>query len=189
MSDEPIKMREDTCQLLAELADPGTLATSLFEFEQGDITQGDEEDATSEWEQEQIKMLKRQRALSCELRVSNFGFDDKEQDKDRMMLRDKEKEKETETGEKECTKEAKLTAAEVSQWGIDEVCEWLRGLKLDDVTDDYIARFRANHIDGDVLLSLTHEDLEEKELNIESFGHRKKILKAVEDLNSTLTQS
>jgi class 3 adenylate cyclase/predicted ATPase len=54
-----------------------------------------------------------------------------------------------------------------------DVAEWLRGLGL----EQYAQLFSDNDIDGEILCGLTAEDL--KELGISSFGHRRRLLKAI----------
>src|SRR6201997_2567344 len=54
-----------------------------------------------------------------------------------------------------------------------DVAAWLRGLGL----DQYAQLFRDNDIDGEILCGMTAEDL--KELGINSFGHRRKLLNAI----------
>ena len=49
---------------------------------------------------------------------------------------------------------------------------WLRGLGL----DQYAGAFRDNDIDGEVLCTLTSDDL--REIGVASVGHRRKILDA-----------
>jgi hypothetical protein len=58
---------------------------------------------------------------------------------------------------------------------------WLRGLGL----GQYEAAFRENEIDGEVLPTLTAEDL--KELGVTILGHRRKMLTAIANLGSTET--
>jgi predicted ATPase/class 3 adenylate cyclase len=54
-----------------------------------------------------------------------------------------------------------------------DVTAWLRGLGL----EQYIQHFRDNDIDGETLCGMTAEDL--KELGISSFGHRRRLFKAI----------
>ena len=53
-----------------------------------------------------------------------------------------------------------------------DVAAWLRGLG-----EQYAQLFRDNDIDGEILCGMTAEDL--KELGINSFGHRRRLLKAI----------
>ena len=59
--------------------------------------------------------------------------------------------------------------------------EWLRDLGL----DEYASAFRDNHIDPQLLLSLTARDL--KEIGVASVGHRRKIFDAMENCGSRLS--
>ena len=54
-----------------------------------------------------------------------------------------------------------------------DVARWLQEIGL----PEYVERFRANDVDGEVLRSLTGDDL--KELGVTSLGHRKKLLAAI----------
>ena len=60
-----------------------------------------------------------------------------------------------------------------------DVAAWLKNLGL----GQYEAAFRDNAIDGDLLASLTAEDL--KDLGVTIVGHRRKILDATATLNSS----
>src|SRR5262249_4969478 len=57
-----------------------------------------------------------------------------------------------------------------------EVGDWLRNLGL----ERYEPAFRRNHIDGEVLLKLTAEDL--RELGVEAAGDRRRLLEAIRSL-------
>src|SRR4026207_1995642 len=57
-----------------------------------------------------------------------------------------------------------------------DIPAWLLGLGL----EQYESLFRANHIHGDLLRSLTAEDL--RELGISSVGHRRRLLDAIHAL-------
>ena len=57
-----------------------------------------------------------------------------------------------------------------------DVAAWLRGLGL----EQYAQLFRDNDIDGEILCGMTAEDL--KELGISSFGHRRRLVKAIATL-------
>ena len=59
-----------------------------------------------------------------------------------------------------------------------DVGHWLRSLGL----GQYQAAFRDNEIDGAMLPKLTVDDL--KDLGVAAVGHRRKILSAIEELNS-----
>jgi diacylglycerol kinase (ATP) len=55
---------------------------------------------------------------------------------------------------------------------VDEVCAWLETLEL----GEYCERFRANKIDGELLLSLEERDLEE-DFAMENKYHRRRLLR------------
>jgi class 3 adenylate cyclase len=57
-----------------------------------------------------------------------------------------------------------------------DIAGWLRELGL----ELYVPAFRENDIDGDVLRSLTAEDL--RDLGIASVGHRRRLLDAIKGL-------
>ena len=57
-----------------------------------------------------------------------------------------------------------------------DVGDWLRSLGL----GQYEGTFRENEIDGEVLPTLTAEDL--KELGVAVLGHRRKMLTAIAEL-------
>jgi class 3 adenylate cyclase len=63
-----------------------------------------------------------------------------------------------------------------------DIGAWLRGLGL----EQYEPVFCDNDIDGDVLPSLTADDL--KDLGINSVGHRRRLLEAIAALNESGTQ-
>jgi class 3 adenylate cyclase len=58
-----------------------------------------------------------------------------------------------------------------------DVAQWLRGLGL----EQYVAGFRDNDIDGEILRRLTAEDL--RELGVLSIGHRRRLLDAIAALD------
>src|ERR1700722_18661254 len=60
-----------------------------------------------------------------------------------------------------------------------DVGDWLRSLGL----GQYETAFRENEIDGDVLPTLTGEDL--KELGVVALGHRRKLLTAFAELSGS----
>jgi class 3 adenylate cyclase/predicted ATPase len=64
-----------------------------------------------------------------------------------------------------------------------DIAAWLHGLGL----EQYEPIFRDNDIDGDVLPSLTAEDL--KDLGINSVGHRRRLFGAIAALNESGTQT
>ena len=61
-----------------------------------------------------------------------------------------------------------------------DIAAWLRGLGL----GQYEAAFKDNEIDGEILPKLTVDDL--RDLGIAAVGHRRKIMAAVEAMNSGL---
>ena len=58
-----------------------------------------------------------------------------------------------------------------------DIGEWLRGIGL----EQYEAAFRDNEIDGDILRTLTADDL--KDLGVTIVGHRRKMLTAISELS------
>ena len=62
-----------------------------------------------------------------------------------------------------------------------DVASWLRGLGL----ERYEATFRENDVDGELLPTLTADDL--KEIGVTSFGHRRHLLEAIAKLNEQRT--
>ncbi|ORY04337.1 RA-domain-containing protein [Basidiobolus meristosporus CBS 931.73] len=66
----------------------------------------------------------------------------------------------------------------VTNWGVQEVCEWLRTMGY----EAYESPFRDNLITGSVLLHLDHDAL--KELSIRSVGKRLQLLKAIYHLKT-----
>lgn len=71
----------------------------------------------------------------------------------------------------------------VSQWSVDNVCNWLEGLNL----KEYEETFRNHAIDGKELIHLTHENLLIS-LKIDVLGHRNKILRGIQALKNPLWQ-
>ena len=57
-----------------------------------------------------------------------------------------------------------------------DVVAWLRRLGL----EEYAHAFRDNHVDGEVLLQLTPDDL--ISIGVTSVGHRRRIMAAITDL-------
>jgi SAM domain (Sterile alpha motif) len=57
-----------------------------------------------------------------------------------------------------------------------DIAGWLRELGL----EEYEPAFRENHIEGNLLQSLTAEDL--RDLGIASVGHRRRLLEAIKAL-------
>ncbi|KPJ14853.1 Diacylglycerol kinase eta [Papilio machaon] len=69
-----------------------------------------------------------------------------------------------------------LTAAQVRNWGIKEVQNWLESLQL----GEYAEAFAKHDVTGRELLSLARRDL--RELGVTKVGHVKRILQGVKDL-------
>ncbi|KAJ5384908.1 Sterile alpha motif type 2 [Penicillium concentricum] len=65
-------------------------------------------------------------------------------------------------------------------WTPLEVVEWMQGLGLE---DDIVNTFLANDISGSILLELQNEDL--KELEIASFGKRRKVMGYIKNLRGS----
>ena len=65
---------------------------------------------------------------------------------------------------------------EIESWTVKDVTDWLSAIKL----DAYVSKFAENEIDGGILLELSLEDLDYMQMKI--LGHRKVILKGIEDL-------
>jgi class 3 adenylate cyclase/tetratricopeptide (TPR) repeat protein len=63
------------------------------------------------------------------------------------------------------------------------IAHWLRSLGLSDYTQAFI----DNHIDEEILLSLTVEDL--KDIGIASVGHRRRLMTAIEELKHAKEQA
>jgi hypothetical protein len=63
-----------------------------------------------------------------------------------------------------------VRAAKAKEWTVGETMEWLgqQGLAR------YATTFAENHVDGELLLQLTNDDLRD-ELKILSFGDRRKL--------------
>uniref|UniRef100_A0A0C9RNF5 CNKSR3_1 protein n=1 Tax=Fopius arisanus TaxID=64838 RepID=A0A0C9RNF5_9HYME len=68
----------------------------------------------------------------------------------------------------------------VAEWKTDQVCEWLKG--LDNSVLPYVHSFTNNKVNGQQLLSLRPEDLEQ--LGVLKVGHQEIILEAVEYLRN-----
>lgn len=78
---------------------------------------------------------------------------------------------------------AVINANAVSRWNVDQVCNWLDTLGLEQYKDV----FTENHIDGMELLHLSHDSLLTM-LKISALGNRNKILRAVQALRNPLWQ-
>jgi len=64
----------------------------------------------------------------------------------------------------------------VKEWKVDDVCEWLRQLK---VFHEYIPNFQNNHVDGEMLGDINDEDVKSM---ISKHMHAKKFMKELEAL-------
>jgi len=69
---------------------------------------------------------------------------------------------------------SKLNPANLTSWGVDDVCQWLNSEGLGRFMDT----FRENAVDGECLLSLDN-NLLKNDLGIVALGHRSRILKRV----------
>ena len=70
----------------------------------------------------------------------------------------------------------KLFSLDVKTWTSDDVYEWLTQISL----NQYAGIFKANDISGSILLDISLEDLDYMEIKV--LGHRKIILRGIEDL-------
>ena len=73
----------------------------------------------------------------------------------------------------------KLNVNEISSWPVNTVCSWLTEIGM----DDYIPLFHKEKIDGDILLELTDEYLQE--IGVKIGFHRMKFLKKLSNITST----
>ncbi|KAK9956255.1 hypothetical protein ABG768_014000 [Culter alburnus] len=64
----------------------------------------------------------------------------------------------------------------ITKWTPTQVVDWIRG--LDDSLQQYVANFEREKIDGEQLLKISHQDLEE--LAVTRVGHQELILEAVD---------
>jgi hypothetical protein len=64
-------------------------------------------------------------------------------------------------------------------WTVQQVGDFLHWLEL----GQYAAAFVENEIDGELLVDLDKEEL--KELTVTALGHRKKLLKALDNLKGS----
>ncbi|KAM8953915.1 connector enhancer of kinase suppressor of ras 2-like isoform 2-T2 [Pelodytes ibericus] len=69
-----------------------------------------------------------------------------------------------------------LVMEPISKWYPKQVVEWMKG--LDDCLQQYIKNFEREKINGEQLLHITHQELEE--LGITRIGHQELILEAVD---------
>lgn len=67
---------------------------------------------------------------------------------------------------------------EVNNWNVQDVAQWLTSMMLDQYTQAFI----TNQIDGPILLDVSLEDLDYMEIKV--LGHRKIILRGIEDLRN-----
>lgn len=65
------------------------------------------------------------------------------------------------------------------QWSLDDVLEWLKKEELN--PGEVVTSFRKNNIDGETLLSLTHQDIK-NELDIPTLKYRKRLYESIEKL-------
>eukprot|EP01032_Pedospumella_encystans_P022955 gene22955-26000_t len=72
--------------------------------------------------------------------------------------------------------EVDFKSKDVSEWAVPDVSAWLTELQL----QQYVSAFAQNAIVGSVLVDITSEDLDYME--IKALGHRKILLKGVDDL-------
>jgi len=69
----------------------------------------------------------------------------------------------------------------IETWDTDDVAEWLYTLRFDkEVLKEYQRQFKLNHIDGEVLLMLSSEDFQDKQLQFVQPHHAEIILMEVE---------
>lgn len=72
----------------------------------------------------------------------------------------------------------------VTKWSPKQVVDWTRG--LDDCLQQYVHKFEREKINGEQLLQISHQDLEE--LGVTRIGHQELVLEAV-DLLCALVSS
>ena len=77
----------------------------------------------------------------------------------------------------------KLQPSQAMHWNFDQVQQWLTVLGL----DQHIPIFNQNEINGQVLLDLTPGDLDY--MNITTLGHRKLILKGIDQLKTAINNN
>ena len=65
---------------------------------------------------------------------------------------------------------------DIQKWSVKDVSQWLVTIKL----GQYAAQFQENEIDGPILLELSLEDFDY--MSVKVLGHRKVLLKGIEDL-------
>ncbi|XP_066575732.1 connector enhancer of kinase suppressor of ras 3 [Amia ocellicauda] len=64
----------------------------------------------------------------------------------------------------------------ITKWSPQQVVEWMKG--LDDSLQQYVHNFEREKIDGEQLLKISHQDLEE--LRVARIGHQELVLEAVD---------
>lgn len=64
----------------------------------------------------------------------------------------------------------------VTKWSPKQVVDWTRG--LDDCLQQYVHKFEREKINGEQLLQISHQDLEE--LGVTRIGHQELVLEAVD---------
>ncbi|XP_075428989.1 connector enhancer of kinase suppressor of ras 2-like isoform X2 [Ascaphus truei] len=69
-----------------------------------------------------------------------------------------------------------LVMEPISKWSPKQVVDWMKG--LDDCLQQYIKNFEREKINGEQLLHITHQELEE--LGVSRIGHQELILEAVD---------
>ncbi|XP_066437560.1 connector enhancer of kinase suppressor of ras 2-like [Eleutherodactylus coqui] len=69
-----------------------------------------------------------------------------------------------------------LVMEPISKWSAKQVVDWMKG--LDDCLQQYIKNFEREKINGEQLLHITHQELEE--LGVTRIGHQELILEAVD---------
>ncbi|KAM9788582.1 connector enhancer of kinase suppressor of ras 2-like [Neosynchiropus ocellatus] len=69
-----------------------------------------------------------------------------------------------------------LVMEPVSKWSSGQVVDWMKG--LDDCLQQYIKTFEREKVEGDQLLRITHQELED--LGVSRIGHQELILEAVD---------
>lgn len=65
---------------------------------------------------------------------------------------------------------------EINSWTVEDVTQWLKSVQL----SQYVSQFQENEINGPILLEISLEDLDY--MGVKILGHRKVLLKGIEDL-------
>ncbi|XP_041885200.1 connector enhancer of kinase suppressor of ras 2-like isoform X2 [Corvus kubaryi] len=79
-------------------------------------------------------------------------------------------------GQRLCDLMMALVMEPISKWTPKQVVDWMKG--LDDCLQQYIKNFEREKINGEQLLHITHQELEE--LGVTRIGHQELILEAVD---------